>query len=215
MEEGVTKEQLSRKVWLVGHSYPAEWVDKLNGPLDPRHPTRHNIWTAVLDRLQERVYSDGNRLRLDIEKCFICNAAAKQAKRYDKPDWDWVGKSIPGRIKLFSELLSEHKPSVVVTFGADAYRFAIKALGCSDTPPGKLKAAELGEGFRNAIDNWDPKKVNIFPLLHAYVARSGWNTAGGAYSWNGEENNANYFDIVGGALGDILLAHQELPIWCD
>jgi hypothetical protein len=55
MELGTTDIERARKIWLLGHSYPEAWVHVLNEPLDPRHPTRHNIWTPVLDRLQERV----------------------------------------------------------------------------------------------------------------------------------------------------------------
>src|SRR5665213_2839969 len=123
-------EQLNRKVWLLGHSYPRRWVNNLDEPLDPRHPTRHSIWTPVLDRLQERVYADGNRLRLNIERCFLSNVAKKQQPDTEPDwDWDWNGPSMAARIEEFSGLSAKHRPPVLVTFGADAYRFATKALG--------------------------------------------------------------------------------------
>jgi len=42
--------------WLLGDSNPARWQSRLENPLDAKHPIRHNIWTSVLDVVQETVY---------------------------------------------------------------------------------------------------------------------------------------------------------------
>jgi|GEM_PF-5023839 hypothetical protein len=43
-------------IWLLGGSEPDRWKSVLNAPLEPRHPVRHNIWTPLLDVIQDSVY---------------------------------------------------------------------------------------------------------------------------------------------------------------
>jgi hypothetical protein len=219
MEPNATDEELNRSVWLVGHSYPREWIDRLNGPLDPRHPTRHSIWTSVLDYLQEQVYVTGPHLRLDMARCFLCNAAGQQPPKSKR---SWVGKDpyILARIELLRTLLKRHNPPVVITFSAEVFVFLSRTLcrfpgGVSWLP----RVEELGRAFREAISCFDPKRVNVFPLLHAYAARRGWDTVGPKFS-GPDDQATNYFEYAGRALGDMLLKHgRSLPIWhsrpCD
>ena len=42
-------------IWLIGDSPPENWVDKLDFPLDAKHPARHNVWTSILDSLQAQL----------------------------------------------------------------------------------------------------------------------------------------------------------------
>ncbi|MFC1981321.1 hypothetical protein ACFLVN_03660 [Chloroflexota bacterium] len=62
--------------WLIGDSPPEKWADRLDTPLDPRHPARHSIWTSVADSMQDKLYRDGNR-RLDTSEPYIRNASDK------------------------------------------------------------------------------------------------------------------------------------------
>lgn len=34
-------------IWLLADSNPITWQEEPEGPLDRRHPTRHNIWTPI------------------------------------------------------------------------------------------------------------------------------------------------------------------------
>lgn len=56
-------------VWLVADSEPKNWHKLLLTPLDPRHPARHNIWTSVLEYMQEALYEQ-KRLRFDTVKLY-------------------------------------------------------------------------------------------------------------------------------------------------
>lgn len=47
---------LSFPIWLLGDSNPKNWQDRLDTPLDPRHPAVHNIWTPIIDIIQREVY---------------------------------------------------------------------------------------------------------------------------------------------------------------
>jgi hypothetical protein len=212
MEIGATEAQMQRKIWLLGHSYPKNWVHMLTEPLDPRHPTRHSIWTPVLDRLQEQVYGHGNRRRLDAGKCYICNAASKQGEG-EAPDWEWTGPSITARMAKFGNYMDVFQPPIVITFGAEAFRFAATAINRPNAPTTVLSADELGGRFRAAVAEFNANEVNVFPLLHAFVARNGWVTAGMSYS---TLEDGNYFEYVGCALGRLLLSYgKEWPIWVE
>jgi hypothetical protein len=59
--------------WLLGDSEPERWKNLLHGPLDPRHPIRHNIWTSVLDVIQDQVFRKAG-LRFDTSQIYIRNA---------------------------------------------------------------------------------------------------------------------------------------------
>ena len=56
---------------------PDEGADKLDTPLDPRHPARHSIWTSVADPMQDRLYRQ-KKLRLDTSRLYIRNAMSQQ-----------------------------------------------------------------------------------------------------------------------------------------
>ena len=79
MEREPTDDKLSRKLWLIGHSFPAIWIRNIpqNGTMKrnrlsarpaPSDTAQHSY--IVLDYLQDRVYKKG-WLRLDICKCYV------------------------------------------------------------------------------------------------------------------------------------------------
>jgi hypothetical protein len=204
-EPAPTEEELCRKIWLLAHSYPAKWVGDLRKPLDARFPTRHNIWTPIWDQMQERVWKEGSRRRLDPCKTLVLNVAPRQNPG-SPPNLE-----CPERLRQFQSWLTEYKPPILITFGSVAYRFATRAIASLPKPEPRLTAELLGERFR--IATLTTGQINIFPLLHAWVARSGWIRAAEAYSGN---RDANYFEFVGYRLADLLLKHgQSLPIWSD
>lgn len=60
-------------IWLLGDSNPKNWQKVLKTPLDPRHPARHNIWTPVLEVIQDRVFRTC-RCRVDTSQIYVRNA---------------------------------------------------------------------------------------------------------------------------------------------
>jgi len=209
MEESLTKEQKEFPIWLVGDSYPNAFVGVLDGPLDPRHPTRHTIWTPIWDALQESVYPR----RVDGEHLFICNAAKKGELSKDFND-----VVVRDRIAVFSNLLKEHNPPMVLCFGAWAYEFARRADD-SSTPKHSTKywsVPKLGDAFRESCERFQPNRITIFPLLHQTVALQ-WEKANVRFvpenSSNGSRNN--YFKYAGRELAKLLETHADFlkVIW--
>jgi len=124
--------------------------------------------------------------------------------------------SIPARITRLREYLRNFKPPIVITFSAEAFVFAMRAMHDDAAGiPAHPKVADLGRSFRDAIRNYDPELVNVFPLLHAYAARGHWHTLGPVFSGS-DDPDINYFEYAGRALGDVLLKHgRDLAIWCS
>ena len=187
-------------IWLIGDSPPERWADKLDTPLDPRHPARHNIWTSVADPMQDRLYTQG-KLRLDTSRLYIRNAMLSL---------DEQTQLSQERLK---KLLDKYRPSVVLTFGAHAFMIALLASG--ETPQKLYKTTKLlGEQFGSRIEKYDERKVNIIPLLHVSIARGRFLEAHRDFVGTSSHAPTNYFDYVGTKLADLLLAKlHDKPIW--
>ena len=189
-------------IWLIGDSPPERGADKLDTPLDPRHPARHNIWTSVADPMQDRLYRQKG-LRLDTSHLYIRNAMTN------------LGEQIRSSGPRLGELFDKHRPSVVLTFGASAFMIALFASG--EVPQKLYKTTKLlGEEFRNRIGSYGEHKINIIPLLHTSVARRYFLSAHRDFVGTYGSVPPNYFDYVGTKLADLLLAKlHDKPIWVD
>lgn len=205
------------RIWLIGDSPPKNWHDRLKVPLDSRHPARHNIWTPVLDMLQQTVFRDG--LRLDSERLYVRNAV-------DSPDlidperaqWNWDDLA-PALTKL-GELLAENRPRLVLSFGAFACEMVCRARRKGLAVHGDDRAVncwttkELGATFRQAVHQYDPAGVNHLPLLHVSIARRHFLSAHKHFCPASDEKEPNYFEYVGSELGELLLKYmKDEPIW--
>ncbi|MCY4389200.1 MAG: hypothetical protein OXC18_19060 [Desulfurellaceae bacterium] len=199
-------------IWLIGDSNPESWADVLNYPLDPRHPARHNIWTPILDGIQEQVFlADGRRVATD--QLYARNAVQDKGERPPGTEIVWQ----PGLLKEvhnFASLLTLHTPKLVFTFGAFAFEFARRSL--KENPEEKTKGwttERLGQEFRQRVRDFDPEGINIFPLLHISIARR-WFLQSHNY-FTGREGG-NYFDYVAKEIAPLLLEHKlSLPIWAQ
>ena len=74
-------------IWLLGDSNPKNWESKLNSPFDARHPARHNIWTPIVDEIQEHLFIQ-RRSRLKTSTVYIRNAI-ENANNKPKRSAEW------------------------------------------------------------------------------------------------------------------------------
>jgi hypothetical protein len=195
-------------IWLIGDSPPEARAGKLDTPLDPRHPARHSIWTSVADPMQNRLYRQ-RRLRLDTSRLYIRNAS-------DKPLKEPIdGEQIRSMQEKLKGLLDTYRPTLVLTFGVNA--FMITQLACGEDVSFKAATTELlGIQFRARIERWDDNGVNIVPLLHASIARRMFLQAHKYFVGATEKTPPNYFDYVGEKLADLLLEKLfDKPIWIE
>ena len=123
---------------------------------------------------------------------------------------EW-GPDLTQKTANFAELLATHTPPLVFTFGSFAFEFARRSL--EREPKKKWTTAELGREFRRSIEGFNPREVNVFPLLHRSIA-------GGHFLKSHKDftgaSDGNYFDYVGGEIGTLLLKHKDtLNVWIE
>ncbi len=199
-------------IWLIGDSSPPSWEDYLDEPLDAKHPARHNIWTPIIDRIQRQVFISDQR-RVDDSQLYVRNAVHNQK---DKPDYgttEWCPKLL-AEADDFGKLLKKHKPPLVFTFGAFAFEFARRSISKG---PNRRQSywdtKKLGAEFGQRVENFNPQKINIFPLLHVSIARGHFLKSHKNFTG---EDNGNYFYFVAEKIGHLLLKHKcTLNIWIE
>lgn len=114
-------------IWLLADSEPAEWRDQLCGPLDPRHPVRHNIWTPVYDAIQNVVFVRGRR-RLDGRTLYVRNAVVSARVKPSAWSVTWAGE-LAEELEEFARLVAAHQPRIILSFGAFSFEFGRRTLG--------------------------------------------------------------------------------------
>jgi hypothetical protein len=197
-------------LWLLGDSEPERWQAVLDAPLDPRHPIRHNIWTPVLEVIQDRAFRVFGG-RIDTSDVFIRNAVGNRSDRPLPTDAGW-GPRAQAEVTALGDLIGEYGPKVILCFGAFSFEFARRAL--LEEPRwnyGHWGARGLGDEFRRRIGGFDCEGTTMLPMLHRTIA-------GGKFIQSHEyfcnKEGANYFAYVGGELAEKMIQYRDkLPIW--
>lgn len=196
-------------IWLIGDSNPKTWENSLEYPLDPRHPARHNIWTPILDGIQEQVFSTDRR-RVATAQLYVRNAVQDAVDRPRAKDIQWQPDLLKGT-RALGNLLTSYTPTMVFVFGAFAFEFTRRSSGENSRKYGCWTTKALGKEFRQRVGAFDPEGINIFPLLHVSIARGRFLESHDYFT--GVEGG-NYFDYVAEEIASLLLQHKDkLPIW--
>lgn len=201
----------SYPIWLLGDSNPRNWEDRLETPLDPRHPARHSIWTPIADAIQDEVFR-ARRRRLNTKDLYIRNAIASVTGKPDGNCSVWADCTQQELLEL-RRLIREHKPFLLLSFGAFAFEFARRAL--EEVPSRRYDwwgARRLGEEFRRRVSQVSRNgSSHLLPLLHASISRGRFIESHDQYC---NEQGANYFDCIAAALARLLLEQADhLAIW--
>lgn len=199
-------------IWLLGDSNPSHWQDVLIAPLDSRHPARHNIWTPVLDVIQDKVFRKC-RSRVDVSTIYIRNAIQNPK---DKPAGTILNWSLQldNEITEFGQLLGQHHPVILLSFGRFAFEFSRRVLGQEPKHPVDYWGAKnMGDKFRKRIGAFDPGATNLLPLLHTSISRGRYIESHDYFSG---QKGGNYFEFVGNQIADIFMQNQSaLKIWIE
>ena len=197
-------------IWLIGDSSPSSWEASLHEPLDPRHPARHNIWTPVLEGIQKQVFL-ADRRRVDDSQMYVRNAVYNPGDKPRDSEVMW-GSKLLEETDDFGKLLGTHAPTLVFTFGAFAFEFSRRSL--EREPRRTLRywtTTRLGEEFRRAVEAFNPREVNVFPLLHVSIARGHFLKSHENFTG---ESNGNYFNSVARDIGNLLSKDKDtLDVW--
>ena len=202
----------SSEIWLLGDSNPRNWQDVLETPFDPRHPARHSIWTPVLDVIQDRVFREC-RKRVDASPLYVRNAVEDPANKPPSQNIEW-GMNVQNEVREFQEMVREHHPIILFSFGAFSFEFARRAL--TEKPRrgyGYWEAKRLGEQFKQRIGQFDLSATNLLPLLHVSIARGRFIQS---HEYFCGQKGANYFEFVGNQVAQKLIEYQEeLKVWIE
>jgi hypothetical protein len=186
-------------VWLIADSQPAKWAEKLEHPLDPRHPTRHSIWTPIENYIQEALFRK-SKSRVDVDAFYITNAINDASLKPGRlEDWD----KLDDRIEKVRELIEGNRPRMILTFGSFSFELLRRAKTETPRNPTYWTCHRLGEEFSRRAKSWDDECPNLLPLLHATIARGRFLEAHKLFCGN-RQHNPNYFSYVGYELANIL-----------
>ena len=202
-------------VWLVADSEPRNWHQLLLTPLDPRHPARHNIWTSVLEYMQEAVYKQG-KLRFNAGSLCIRNAVTNPDEKPGGVRLNW-SQELRDKIDSLRTDLLHFTPKVILTFGAFAFEFVRRA--CSEEPIYPYShwgTGELGNEFRKRVALYDVSKINVLPLLHVSISRVRFLESPKYFVGEETKELPNYFEYVGDKLAEPFLQRlASEPIWVE
>lgn len=188
-------------IWLLADSRPRKVLTR--EPLDSRHPTRHTIWTPVLDHMQEHVF-EACRSRLDTRNIYVRNAVEDKSDRRSRA-------AVNEAIDRFRRLANASRPILVFCFGGFAFELALRACEESGSTAERWREwriEDLGAEFGSRIVEASAHKINILPLLHAIVARK-FDECDEKYFPNGAAEN--YFQFTGRRIADALIRLRSVP----
>lgn len=207
------------KIWLLGDSNPKYWQGKLDHHLDERHPARHNIWTPILLKIQDKLFRE-ERLHLDESKIYVRNAVEDSDLRNKNKGNVW-DTGMNDQLVSFKEEIDNHKPIFIFSFGSFAFEFARRTIVAPEQHHAfsHWGADKLGLEFDNAIKAFNLIKTNVIPLLHATIARGSFLQSHhyfctGKRGADWESAGLNYFQYCADYIGEKLIKHKdELKIW--
>lgn len=179
-----------------------EWGDRTY-PIwllvNPKHSSvRQNIWAPVLNEVQDKVYRK-IRKRIDTTEIYIRNVVCDS--EIVPNTLNWWGSEVSKEIELFREIVLEHKPIILISFGAFPFEFLRRVKKSKpEKGPKSWGNANLEDEFKRSIDNFDINKTNSIPLLRRlFVSRA---------------DDENYFHYTGTLLSEKIIENKDsFKIW--
>lgn len=196
-------------IWIIGDSEPDRWKDILIKPFDSRHPIRHNIITSVFDVMQDNIFRKTGK-RIDTSEIYIRNAVAEADSKPESNKLVW-SMQLNDEINVLKNLCNEHSPILILTLGAFAYEFTLRAFENVHHKYNYWTTERLGHEFRKNKSISLENNPIILPLLHRSI--SGGHFIKSHENYCGSKG-ANYFDYVGIEIANIIMKNlNESDIW--
>ncbi|HWQ41153.1 MAG TPA: hypothetical protein VN456_03870 [Desulfosporosinus sp.] len=173
--------------------------------VNPKHPAvRYYIWTPVLAVIQDKVFRDIHK-RIDTKDIFIWNVVRESGMVPNTLNW-W-GAEVDAEIESFRALVLEHKPKILITFGAFPYEFLRRVYEIKPQKgPKYWGTAKLREEFEKSIENFDITQTNRIPLLRRVVESGKFIEGHNHYC---QEQVENYFDFVGTKMAEKIIENKD------
>ena len=174
---------------------------------NPKHPVvSHYIWTPVLTEIQDMVYRELHT-RINTSAIYFRNVVSDSAIVPRTANW-W-GAQAGTEIERFREIVLEHNPKILISFGAFPFEFVRRAYRIKpEKGPKSWGNSNLGDEFTKSIESFDINDTNRIPLLR-HMASSG------KYKENQNQNYfENYIHYVGTKIAAKIIENKNsLDIW--
>ena len=176
--------------------------------VNPKHPAiSHIIWTPALAEIQDKVFRE-THTRIDTSNLYIRNAVCDSRIVPDTLNW-WEAEVIK-EIELFREIVLEHQPKILISFGAFPFEFLRRVYEIKpEKVPKYWGTSNLGDEFERSIENFDITKTNRIPLLRRVISS-------GKFIEDHDLIIENYFHYVGTKIAEKLIENKNsLDIWIE
>lgn len=176
---------------------------------NPKHPVvSHYIWTPVLTEIQDIVYREMHT-RINTTDIYFRNVVEDSTKVPKTVNW-W-GPQVGAEIDRFREIVLEHNPKLLISFGAFPFEFMRRVYDIKpEKGPKSWGNSELGHEFIKSMENFDINNTNRIPLLR-HMASSG------KYK---EDRNQDYYEnyihFVGTKIAEKIIENKDsFNFWFD
>ncbi|AET67380.1 hypothetical protein Desor_1741 [Desulfosporosinus orientis DSM 765] len=178
--------------------------------INPKYPAvRHDIWRPILDEIQDRVFRELHT-RIDVSNMYIRSAVGEGGIVPNTLNW-W-GKEVAREIDYYREIVNEHKPKILISFGAFPFEFARRVFEIKpEKGPKAWSTAILKEEFDKSMENFNINQTNRIPLLRRVVATDRLIENKDILIPTDREN---YFQYVGSTLAEKIIENKDhFDIW--
>lgn len=184
---------------------------------NPKHPAiRHYIWTPVLAEIQDKVYRVLHT-RINTTNMYIRNVVSDSGIVPNTLNW-W-GTEVSNEIELLRELVNEHQPKILISFGAFPFEFVRRVYDIKpEKGPKAWGTSNLGDEFGRAMKTFDINTTNRIPLLRRVVDSGKFIEEDSDFCKEDEdryfEDVDNYFHFVGSKIAEKIIEYKDsLDIW--
>lgn len=184
---------------------------------NPKHPAiRHYIWTPVLAEIQDKVFRELHT-RINTTNMYIRNVVSNSGIVPNTLNW-W-GTEVSNEIELLRELVNEHQPKILISFGAFPFEFVRRVYEIRpEKGPKAWGTSNLGDEFGRAMKSFDINRTNRIPLLRRVVDSGKFIEEDPDLHKEDEdhyfEEVDNYFHFVGSKIAEKIIEHKDsLDIW--
>jgi len=178
--------------------------------INPKYPAvRHDIWRPILDEIQDRVYRE-LQTRIDTSNIYIRSAVSDI--EIVPNTLNWWGKDVAKEIVFYREIVQEHKPKMLISFGAFPFEFARRVLEINPIKgPKAWSSSVLRDEFEKSMENFDINQTNMIPFLRRVIATDKFIETRNFLSRTDRET---YFQHVGAKIAEKIIENKDtLEIW--
>ena len=178
--------------------------------INPKYPAvRYDIWRPILDEIQDRVFRE-LQTRIDTSNIYIRNAVSDGGIVPNTLNW-W-GKEVAKEIEFYREFVHEHKPKMLISFGAFPYEFARRVYEVKpEKGPKAWSSLILRNEFEKSMENFDINQTNMIPLLRRVIATDKFVEN---QNFMYQSDSETYFQHIGAKIAEKIIENKDkLDIW--